>query len=367
MAAPMARTARRCTSALVIRMPGTLRSFARHRIARGDPMNQTIPVLDLADLRRGFSRARLADELRQAFTEVGFYFVRNHGVAQEILDDTFEAARRFHDLPLDEKLKIRRNEHNIGYMPMRGSTTNINALGGAKTKPNVNESIFFKRELAPDHPDVIAGIRFRATNQWPASFPEMRRPVLACCNALEALGRSLLPLYALALGQSEDFFDQAFAEPMYTLRLSHYPQQEATAPEDEFGIAPHVDTSFMTILAQNKVPGLSLRLPGGQWIDAPAPEGALLVNGGMLLRRWSNGRFLATPHRVINRSGQERYAIPFFMDARHDAVMTPIPRADRESEKPITYAEFMADYVAANFAPPAATSVGAGEVQMQGA
>jgi isopenicillin N synthase-like dioxygenase len=332
-------------------------------------MNQTIPVLDLAGLHQGVpgARARLAEELRQAFTEVGFYFVRNHGVAQQILDDMFEATSRFHDLPLGEKLKIQRNEHNIGYMPMRGSTTNINALGGAKTRPNLNESIFFKRELAPDHPDVLAGIRFRGTNQWPTALPEMRQPVLACCDALEALGRSLLPLYALALGQPADFFDKPFADPMYTLRLSHYPQQDPTAPQDEFGIAPHVDTSFMTILAQNKVPGLSLRLPDGEWIDAPAPEGALLVNGGMMLRRWSNGRFLATPHRVINRSGRERYAIPFFMDAAHDAVMTPIPRADRESEPPVTYGEFLVAYVSANFAPPAGRPAAAHEVQLQGA
>ena len=67
---------------------------------------------------------------------------------------------------------------------------------------------------------------------------------------------------------------------MFTLRMTHYPQQEPTAPADEWGLAPHADTSFMTILAQNKVPGLSLRLPDGRWIDAPAPEGAFLVNGG---------------------------------------------------------------------------------------
>ena len=91
------------------------------------------------------------------------------------------------------------------------------------------------------------------------------------------------------------------------------PPHDAPA-ENEFGIAPHTDTSFMTLLAQNRIPGLSIRLPTGRWVDAPAIDGAFLVNGGDLLRRWTNDRFLATPHRVLNRSGQERYAIPFFFD-----------------------------------------------------
>ena len=72
-----------------------------------------------------------------------------------------------------------------------------------------------------------------------------------------------------------DWFDDKFREPMFTLRMTHYPQQEPTAPADEWGLAPHADTSFMTILAQNKVPGLSLRLPDGA-LDRRAGAGGRL-------------------------------------------------------------------------------------------
>ena len=314
-------------------------------------MAQELPVLDLGPMRGGAPDAAeaLAARLKAAFTEYGFYFVRNHGVPEGLLAETFAAAERFHDMPLDAKLALKINEHNIGYMPMRGATTRMNSLGEV-ARPNANEAVFFKRELAPGHPDVVRGARFRGLNQWPAGLPGFRDTILAACAAFEALGLSLLPIYARALDLPADFFAPFFKEPMYTLRMSHYPQQEPTAPENEYGIAPHVDTSFMTILAQNKVPGLSLRLPDGTWMDAPAPEGALLVNGGMLLRRWTNNRFLASPHRVINRSGRERYAIPFFMDAGYDAVMTPIPRADGAGERePITYEQFMLGYQRANF------------------
>jgi len=116
------------------------------------------------------------------------------------------------------------------------------------------------------------------------------------------------------------------------------------------------------------VPGLSLRLPDGRWIDAPAPAGAFLVNGGMMLRRWTNDRFLATPHRVTNRSGQERYAIPFFMDCDYRTVMEPIPTCvDAEHPAkypPFTYLDFMRDYASANYGDRQGAAAG---VALQGA
>ncbi|MBP0464249.1 isopenicillin N synthase family oxygenase [Roseomonas sp. PWR1] len=314
-------------------------------------MTDTIPVLDLGPLRAGVPGAldRLGAELRRAFTEVGFYFVRNHGIGQPLLDETFEAAERFHAQPLDAKLAMRINEHNIGYMPLRGATTRVNAVGDVAL-PNANEAVFFKRELPADHPDVLANVRFRGRNQWPAGLPGFREQVLRAMDAFEGLALSLLPIYARALDKPADFFAPFFTEPMYTLRMSHYPQQEPTAPENEFGIAPHLDTSFMTILAQNRIPGLSLRLSTGEWVDAPAPEGALLINGGMMLRRWTDNRFMATPHRVINRSGKERYAIPFFFDASYRAVMAPITADGSPGRmEPITYPDFMTGYQRSNF------------------
>jgi len=318
-----------------------------------------IPVLDLGPLHAGEPGAleRLGGELRAACTQVGFYFVRNHGIPQSLLDATFAEAERFHAQPLDAKTALKINEHNIGYMPMRGATTRVNAVG-AVALPNANEAVFFKRDLPADHPDVLAGKRFRGVNQWPA-LPGFRDAILRAMAAFEGLGLSLLPIYARALGQPAEFFAPFFREPMFTLRMSHYPPCEPTAPENEFGIAPHMDTSFMTILAQNRIPGLSLMLPDGSWIDAPAPEGALLINGGMLLRRWTGHRWLATPHRVINRSGRERYAIPFFMDASYDAVMAPLAG----DEAPITYPDFMTGYQRANFHHAAAEK----PVQLQGA
>lgn len=323
---------------------------------------EDIPVIDLAPYLAGEPEAleRTAQALRHALENIGFDFITGHGVDQRLVDDTFAAARDFHALPLEAKMKLERNAHNIGYLPMRGAVTRHSKLN-ADNKPNLNEALFVKRDLPPDHPDVVAGLPFRGTNQWPAEMPGLRARVVAYCDAMEALAKSLLPLYARALDLPADWFAARFASPMYTLRMSHYPQADP-AGENEFGLAPHSDTSFMTLLAQNRVPGLSIRLPNGQWIEAPSLPGSFLVNGGDLLRRWTNDRFLATPHRVVNRSGQERYAIPFFFDCDYRTRMDCLPTCQGSDNPPryppITYAEYLAWYRDLNYAAKEALSAG---------
>lgn len=314
---------------------------------------EEIPVIDLGPYLTGVpgAREKAAAELRHAFEDVGFYFIVNHGVPQSLVDAAFAAAARFHAQPLEEKLKLKINSHNIGYLPVRGSVTRHSKINEGN-KPNLNEAFFAKRDIPADHPDVVAGLPFRGANQWPENLAGFRETVLAYQAALEKLALSLVPLYALALDLPADWFDDTFRDPMYTLRMSHYPKVEVVE-ENEFGLAPHTDTSFMTLLAQNKVPGLSIRLPNGKWVDAPALEGSFLVNGGDMLRRWTNERFLATPHRVINRSGQERYAIPFFFDCNYRAVMECLPTCTGPGNppkyEPMAYPEYMVWYRNLNY------------------
>jgi isopenicillin N synthase-like dioxygenase len=315
---------------------------------------ETIPVLDLAPLLRGEAGAlgSLGAELRDAFENVGFYFVVNHGIPQSLIDAAFDAARRFHAMELDRKLALQMNKDNVGYLPFKSSTTRHSTLN-ANNRPNLVEAYFTRRELPPEHPDRVSGLPFRGPNQWPDDLAGFRDTVLSYQTAMQDLGLRLLPLYAVALGLEADYFAQAFREPMFTLRMAHYPRQDVVE-DNEFGLAPHTDTSFMTMLAQNDVPGLSIRLPNGRWLDAPSLPGSILVNGGDLLRRWTNERFLATPHRVINRSGQERYAIPFFMDCDYDWQMGCLPTCQDAGNpplyEPITYPEYMTWFRNLNYA-----------------
>ncbi len=322
--------------------------------APAETIGGVIPVLDVASYLEGDTAAlqRLGCELRYAFEQVGFYYLRGHGVAQMLIDATFAQAERFHaPCRWNASWPVRINEHNIGYMPMGGSVARSSTVHRNR-KPSVNEAFFLRRERTPDDPDVIANKRFRGLNRWPADLPGFRDIVLAYMTAMEALGRRLVPIYAVALGLPADYFDAMFAQPNMIQRLTHYPPRPSYE-EDEFSIAPHTDSGFMTLLAPSRVPGLSIRLPDGAWFDAPSIEGAFVVNGGDILRRWTNDRFLSTPHRAINRSGQHRYAIPFFFDPHPDTLVACLPSctsvANPPRYEPVTYDQYALWYATQNY------------------
>src|SRR6516162_4106985 len=310
--------------------------------------NEIIPIVDLGPYLAGApgSIDRAAEELRFALTEIGFYFIVNHGVPSEQIQAVFRQAARFHALALQKKLEVKLDLHNVGYLPMRGDTLRTSTVASV-TKANINEAFFVARELPSDHPDVLADRRFRSANRWPTGLPGFREAIVAYCETLEQLVRKLVRLYARALHLPLEYFDQPFNEPQYKLRMTHYPYQTDLA-DDEFGIAPHTDTSFLTLLAHNDVPGLSIRTQSGKWIDAPAIPGAFVVNGGQLLQRWTNDYFLATAHRADNRSGGERYALAFFGDSNIDWPVAGVPARrwpDKAPKYPTTYyTEYMIHY-----------------------
>ncbi len=313
---------------------------------------ETIPVIDLGPYLAGEPGAldRTAKELHFALTEIGFYFIVNHGVPRQKIRDAFEQVRRFHAQPVEKKLALKIDPHSTGYLPMRGNTLRTSTVQ-AGTKPNLNEAFFVKRELPPDHPDVLSNRRFRGPNRWP-DLPGFRETILDYNETMERLVQKMVRVYARALDLPAQYFDAAFQDPQYSLRMTHYPHQEGPVV-DEFGLAPHTDTSFLTLLAPNDVPGLSIRTQSGNWIDAPAIEDAYVVNGGQMLQRWTNDLFLATPHRAINRSGGERYAIPFFCDSNIDWPVAAVPTTvgpDKPPKYPTTYySDYMTWYQKRNY------------------
>jgi isopenicillin N synthase-like dioxygenase len=317
------------------------------------PDTHTIPVIDLGPYLADEPDAldRTARELRFALTEVGFYSIVNHGVPSALVREAYRQVARFHALPLDEKLKIKLDIHNVGYLPMMGDTLRTSVVANV-TKANVSEAFFMARDLPADHSDVISGRRFRSANQWPTHLPGFREPIVAYCDALERLVQKLVRVYARALDLPARYFDAPFSDFQYKLRATHYPSQPA-APDDEFGIAPHTDTSFLTLLAPNDVPGLAFRTRAGPWIDVPTVPDAFIVNGGQLLLRWTNDEFLATPHRAVNRTGGERYALAFFCDANIDWPVAAVPTCvgpDRPPKYETTcYTDYMIRYQARTY------------------
>ncbi len=307
-----------------------------------------IPSLDIGAYLGGETTTRitLANQLREAMENVGFYILDNHGVSMELIEATIDAVRRFHSQPLGAKMALRGNEHNIGYMAVNSSRSRASQVDpDSPRKPNFVEAFFVKRNLPPNHPDVLARKLYRPANMWPDNLPGFKEDVLVYCQTMEALCHRMLPLYALALDLREDYFDEPFAEATYSFRMSHYPPSEL-GEKDQFGVSAHTDSSFLTMLPQGDLPGLEVKLPGKDWHPVNAPRGSIVVNSGDLMRRWTNHRFLSTPHRAINKNpGKDRYAIPFFFDAHVDYPMACLPTCQGPHNparyEPITYTEYM--------------------------
>ena len=314
-----------------------------------------IPLIDLAPLRNGLPGAReIAPALRHALEQVGFLMIVNHGVPQGLIDQTFAQAKRFHAQDMAAKQAVMMNAHNNGYMAMarynvRTSRVSEDAL------PDMNESFFIKRERPMNDPLALAGRRFAGRNEWPGDLPGFREALLDYTEAVDALGRRLLPAVALALDAPADTFDAAFAESQFSLRLSHYPNVDRG--ERQFGFSPHTDANFMTFLAQSGVPGLQIKMEAGEnsgeWLDVPYVPGSFVVNTGDMLHRWTNGRFKSTPHRVIPPVGQARYAIPYFMGPHMDTVIACLPGCSDSQipalYPPITYDDYINWWYDANY------------------
>jgi len=328
--------------------------FQQHAVKDYATAAAKIPVIDYGPYFAGKLGALplLAEQVRHACENIGFFYVLNHGVPQEIIDSGFAASRRFHTLPLEQKLKLRLNQNNIGYMPMKASVQSASQVHKA-TKPNQNESFFISHDRGLDHPDVRANLPLRGQNQWPEEMPDLRTDMTAYFRALNAMCDRMLPAFAVALDMPEGFFSPFFANECHAnLRFLHYPPQ-ADISENTFGTAPHTDNSFMTALARTDVPGLAIRLPSGEWFPPPVIPGTFLVNLGNIMRRWSNDRFLSTPHGVINDSGTDRYSIAYFHSPNVNAVIECLPGCVSDDNPPhypkAVYRDLVLEFYRANY------------------
>lgn len=314
---------------------------------------EEIPVLDLADYRAGRPGAReaLAAALAQAQQNIGFYYIRNHGVPQTLVDRMFDTVAAFHAQPLDEKLRLRIGQDQVGYLPMGGTVVTTGELNrGKQNLPDRSEAFWVRRERAADDPEL--GLRFRAPNQWPANLPGFRETTIEYMTTMAALGAQLLPLYAVALGLPPDWFAGKFAKADLVCRLGHYPPGDDMGP-NQYGAGPHTDAGFLTLLPQAAVPGLEILTQSDRWVPAPVRPGEILVNGGDCLVRFTNGRFLATRHRVVSAIPRDRYSIPLFFNPAFDAVIAPVPTCTGPERpplfEPITYYDYILWYLAKNY------------------
>jgi isopenicillin N synthase-like dioxygenase len=196
-------------------------------LAVTDPGEATraIPVIDLTRALAGDVRGidAVARQVQRASEQVGFFYLAGHGVPPALVDAAFAAAREFHAIPLEDRLRLRLDENNIGYLAVNQSMQRHSTVHHA-TRPNYNESFFISHDRGADHPAVAAGTPLRGRNQWPAGHEAMRATMVRYFETLVDLGQRMLPVLSRALDMPAGFFGPFFGgEPHANLRFLHYP------------------------------------------------------------------------------------------------------------------------------------------------
>jgi isopenicillin N synthase-like dioxygenase len=294
-----------------------------------------------------------AAALCNALGTIGFAYLLDHGVSLALIEDAFAASRDFHTSPQELKETLAINEFHRGYMGLATSTIVTSSVARV-TKPNLSESLMIMHELAPNDPDRLLRKPLQGPNQWPGWLPRFQPTIEAYISALEKVARRLVRLIAIGLGMPEGALDSYFTKPTTFLRLLRYPPHPAGAADGQFGSAPHTDYGIMTILAQDRQAGLQVRPRNSDWIDAPSLSGSLVLNVGDMLERWTNGRFVSTPHRVVNRSTSDRYSIPYFFDTAMNEVIECLPTCTDAANPPrhvsVRYGDYLMDRLERNYA-----------------
>jgi isopenicillin N synthase-like dioxygenase len=313
-----------------------------------------IAVIDVAALFDAEPAAWLGPDgaLAAAARDVGFLCIR--GLPAEATPGPAERARLLAPFGLHEELKRRLYRRKFaagnpnvyrGWFPLQpGNLTS-------------KEGIDIGGDLVHGSSITVPGDPLREPSPLPdeEQLPGWRQAVAGYYRAMERVAEALMRSLARGLGVHSEYFDDSFRRGLSTLRLIRYPPRDAaelaTVQDPAVWVqfdgrrrylvgAAHTDSGFITLLAQDGVPGLQARLRSGEWVDVPPLEGTLVVNFGQVLQQWSAGRIRATEHRVLG-SGRERFSIPFFYEARAEATIAPLPLDRPDLFAPFDYGDFL--------------------------
>ena len=307
-----------------------------------------IPGIDLGAFANGSAAKRneIAEQVDRTCRTIGFLLLENHGVPHNVCDAAWNAARRFFDLPLEDKLAARADDPGSprGYFPIANES--LAKTRGSTCDPDPKEAFSSGPPQAPPgHEHVPDFDFFYGPNIWPKVLPEFERAWLDYYRAMEALGARIMSLLAMALGLDEQFFVPYHTHHISALRGINYPSLAVAGGKSRAGA--HSDYGSVTILkADPGVGGLEVQTPAGDWTRVPFAGNGFVVNVGDLMAHWTNGRWVSTLHRVVvpgENAAPRRQSIAYFMNPNYDAEIRVIPtcRSDDTAGTPVTAGQYL--------------------------
>lgn len=300
-------------------------------------MPANVPVVDISALYGNDPAAKkaVAARIGAACDEIGFFYATGHNVPVETIDRAVAAADRFFSLPEAERLKVKADKNNRGYREV-GDVVHANG------KLSARDSFDLGFPVTADDPEVKAGTPLYAPNKWP-EVPGFKEAFEAYYGETYKLGMKILEGFALHFGKPEDFFTRHFTKPVADMVVNHYLGAAGLHISDQAS-GPHTDHGIVTILWQDSLGGLEVMGKNGEWKPVTPIRGSYVINIGELMKRWTNGRFKATVHRVVHLQNKSRYSMPLFCNPNFRTTVDPrdlgISDADAKYE-PVMSGDFL--------------------------
>ncbi|PJJ48459.1 isopenicillin N synthase family dioxygenase [Hymenobacter chitinivorans] len=307
---------------------------------------EEIPSLDLADFRSGDPerKARFVQQLGEAYQNIGFVALKNHGLTDEQTAALYNDVKAFFALPDDAKQRY----ENPELAGQRGYISKGKEHAKGRNTGDLKEFFHVGQEV-DDATDPI-GKEYPA-NIWPAEIPSFQQSTFTTYRTLEAAGKDVLRAIALYLNLPENYFDDKVRNGNSILRPIHYfpIENPEEVPADAVRAAEHGDINLITLLMGASADGLQVKRRDGKWIPITALPDQIVVNVGDMLQRLTNGVLKSTIHRVVNppreKMNSSRFSVPFFMHPRSEmslaALESCVTPENPKKEADITAGEFL--------------------------
>ncbi|KAI0837604.1 putative isopenicillin N synthetase [Hypoxylon sp. FL0890] len=279
----------------------------------------SVPILDLALARDPQTKPQFLAELRHALMEVGFLYLKNVGIPDDLWQQVISEGIAFFDIPKEEKLKIEmKNAPSfLGYSQLSAEIT--------AGKIDHREQIDLSTEHPVPQPGAPLYENLLAPNQWPSPevLPKFREVYTDYMKRMGAISLEFTSLIAEAIELPADAFNRYFdADQQHKLKIVKYPDVAELGLGDGIeaqGVGPHKDSMLTSYLLQaSNHRGLQVQNMQGEWIDCPPIDGTLVVAIGQGMEALTQGVCTSTTHRVLSpqAGAGARFSIPFFQGVR---------------------------------------------------
>ncbi|XP_062592081.1 uncharacterized protein LOC134253570 [Saccostrea cucullata] len=301
-----------------------------------------IPVVDLAPYSLlGTEKEvdtstlrKLAEEICHAFQDVGFVYLKNHGIPEQLISDVFTSSKTFFEQSeeIKQKYAIPRGEFH-GYISFE------------EEKVNHDRPVSDARE---GYTMLVAKDGTLPKNMPPEISSTFKEMYITCTK----LAWRILDLLSTGLNKDREYLRQFHrgicVEGNNTMLRSNYYPPLKEIKKDQARCGEHSDYGTITFLFQDDVSGLEAKGPSDGYHPVPPVEGTIVMNIGDMMQRWSADRLKATKHRVVvpqedKDREKTRQSISFFVVPDDDAIITCTDGSDKYP--PIR----CLDYVKTNF------------------